>query len=216
MNRGGRQGSRSWLLTVCCLLCSAFSSLISCSTKQVVIPSFEGIELKDVLAEKGNLKSLKSTFSIELDRPGESINGDAVLRLTPDTLDLQIYSHGFLVAEVTSNKDFTKSAPTLDRKRLSMLVDGMRNSFLWWAVKDYNIEDSLDSYCLSSPLRTLIINKKTMLPEKQSIELEDGRQIEVLYTEPDFVNGIWFPTKIHIEMGSKSVKLKVKTLSVNN
>lgn len=180
------------------------------------MPSYEGIELKDVLAEKGNIRSLKSTFTVAFDGNGDFGKGDAVLNLTPEALDLQIYSHGFLVAEVTSNKDFTKSSPALDRKRLSMLVDGLRNSFLWWNVKGYDIEDRTDGYRVASPWRILTINKKTMLPEKQFLELEDGRQIDILYAEPDFVDGIWFPSEMHIEMGSKSVRIKVKTLSVNN
>lgn len=180
------------------------------------MPSYEGIELKDILAEKGNIRSLKSTFTVAFDGNGNFGRGDAVLNLTPEDLDLQIYSHGFLVAEVASNKDFTKSIPALDSKKLAMLVDGLRNSFLWWTVKDYDIEDRADSYRVSNPWRILTINKKTMLPERQFLELEDGRQIEVLYAEPEFVDGIWFPTEMHIGMGSKSVSIKVKALSVNN
>lgn len=180
------------------------------------MPSYEGIELKDVLAEKDTIRSLKSTFTVVFDGNGNFGKGDAVLNLTPEALDLQVYSHGFLVAEVVSSKDFTKSVPALDGKRLSMLVDGLRNSFFWWTVKGYNIEDRTDGYHVTSPWRLLIINKKTMLPEKQSLELEDGRQIDILYAEPDFVDGIWFPSEMQIEMGNKSVRLKVKTLSVNN
>lgn len=197
-------------------MCAVFSCLMSCSAKNIMMPSFEGIELKDVLAEKGNIRSLKSTFSIEFDNNGDSLKGEAVLRLTPEALDLQVYSHGFLVAEVTSNKDLTKSVPALDSKRLAMLVTGLRNSFFWWPVKDYYIEDRTDNYHVSSPLRMVIINKKTMLPEKQFLDTEDGRQIEVLYADPDFVEGIWFSTKLQIEMGNKAIELKVKTLSVDN
>lgn len=188
--------------------------LMSCAAKKVEIPIFEGIDLKEMLAERESVKSLESTFYIEFERDGSIMKGDAILRLTPETMDLQVYSLGFLVAEVISNGDGTRSNPSIDRNKLSMLVDGIRNSFFWWSVKNPGIKDDNDSYLVSNSWRMLFINKKTMMPEKQIIELDDGRQLNVFYEEPALMDGVWFPSKMRIELSRQSVNLKIKTLSI--
>lgn len=189
--------------------------LVSCTAKRAEMPSYEGVELKDMLAEMRNISSVKSTFSIEFEKTGNSINGDAVLSILPDAMDLQVYSHGFLVAEVTSRGAFTGSIPPLEKKKLSMLIDGIRGSFLWWQIKDYDVRDENGAYLVANSWRKVLINKKTLLPEKQTLELEDGKQVNIFYEEPEWIDGTWFPAKMHIELSNQSVNINIKTLSVN-
>ncbi len=197
------------LSAICCLL------LVSCATKRIEIPVYEGIDPGEVLAEKENIKYLESTFRLEFERDGSVMKGDAVLRLTPDSVDLQVYSLGFLVGEVTSNGTVMRSNPPLERSKLLMLIDGIRNSFFWWSLKDADIREEHDSYRVSNSWRRLFLNKKTMMPEKQIVDLEGGKELVVDYEEPDLIDGIWFPSRMRIKLSGQSLDLKIKTLSFN-
>ncbi len=187
---------------------------VSCAPKKAEMPVFEG-GLKGLLAERQGIRSISSTVSIEFDRDGVIMRGDGVLRLTHDTLDLRVYSLGFLVAEVTSNNGVTTSNPPFDRNRLSVLVDGLRSSFFWWSIKDPEIDEDGDTYSVSNSWKRLFINKKTMMPERQIIDLEDGRELDIHYGEPELFSGMWFPSRMRIELSKYSVELKVKTLLIN-
>ena len=197
------------LSAVCCLL------LMSCATKRIEIPVYEGIDPGEVLAQKENIKYLESTFRLEFERDGSVMKGDAVLRLTPDSVDLQVYSLGFLVGEVTSNGSVMRSSPPLERNKLLMLIDGVRNSFFWWSLKNADIREDHDAYRVSNSWRRLFLNKKTMMPEKQVIELEGGKQLVVDYEEPGLIDGIWFPSRMRIRLSGQSLSLRIKTLSFN-
>lgn len=209
------RGVGEW--AVSCILFSALLFLASCATKRVEIPTYEGVDLRDELNKRNDVKSIKSTFSISIDfeRDRGVIKGDAVLLITPDVFDLQVYSSGFLVADIRSIDNVTKSNPPINKNRLLMLVEGLRNSFFWWSLKGYDIRDNNDKYLVSNSWRMLIIDKKTIMPEKQIIELEEGRQLKVFYEEPNLFDDIWFPSGMKIELSSQSVKLKIETLSVN-
>ncbi len=205
MNAGGVY---SLLSAICCLL------LVSCAARKVEIPTFEGVDPRVILAEKENIRSLESTLYIEFEKDGSVMKGDGVLRLTPDSLDLQVYSLGFLVAEVSSNGTVTRSNPPIEKSRLLMLIDGLRNSFFWWSVRNPVIRDYNDTYRVSNSWKKLFLDKKTMMPVKQIIELEGGRELTAYYEEPALMDGIWFPSRMRLELLSQSVSLRIKTLSL--
>lgn len=188
--------------------------LMSCVAKRVGIPTYEGVDPRGELSKRENTESIRSTFSIEFERDGETIRGDAALYLTRDSLTLRVYSFGFLVVEIASGDGMTMSDPPLDRNRIAMLVDGIRNSFFWWSIKNYDIREEGDTYRLWNSWRRLFINKKTLLPEKQLIDLEDGRELAVIYEEPDEIGGIWFPSRMRIELSRYVVSLRIKSISV--
>ncbi len=196
------------LLVLCC-----FVLLASCAPKRVQIPTYEGVDPRDFLSGMETLREMEATFSLEFERDGNLMRGDAVLRLAPDFLDMQVYSLGFLVAEVTSEKTMTRSDPPLDRNRLLMLVEGIRSSFLWWSVKEPTISSEDGLYRVSNSWRRLFIDKRTMMPERQTLELEDGRQLRVSYEEPVLTEGGWFPSGMRIELSGQVLTLKIKTLS---
>jgi hypothetical protein len=213
--RDGMQGGgRTHSLFMFAILFSFVFLLASCTAKRVEVPTYEGADIQTVLSSKGAVRLIDSNFSIEFERDGGVLRGDAVLKLTPDALDLQVYSLGFLVAEVTSNDAVTRSDPPIDRNRLLMLVDGIRNSFFWWSIKNPEIREDEGAYRVSNSWRWLYLNRKTLMPEKQIIELEDGRQLTVLYDEPALMEGGWFPSKMRIELSHQSVNLKIKSLSL--
>ncbi len=209
-----RGAGRTRFLSAFFLLWCFFFLLASCATRRIEVPTYEGVDVRSVLSARAAAKAIDSSFSIEVEKDGSAMRGDAVLKLTPETLDLQVYSLGFLVAEVVSNDTVTKSTPPLDRNRLLMLVDGIRNSFFWWSIKDPEIREDEGVYRIRNSWRMLFLNRKTLMPEKQIIELEDGRQLAVFYSEPLPMEGGWFPSKMRIELANQSVNLKIKSLSL--
>jgi hypothetical protein len=202
-------------LSVSFILCAVLSLLFtSCATRKLEIPTYEGVDPKVLLAEREHIKVLESTFSIEFEKEGSVMKGEGALRLTADSLDLQVYSLGFLVAEVSSNSMATSCNPPIDRNKLSLLVDGLRNSFFWWSVKNPDIRDDHGTYRVSNSWKKVFIDKKTMMPLRQTIELDEGRQLDVKYEEPAFLDGVWFPSKMRIALSHQSVNLTIETLSL--
>ena len=200
-------------LSISCMLCAVFSFLfVSCATKKFEIPTYEGVDPRVVLEERERIRVLESTFSIEFEKEGSVMKGEGVLKLTPDSLDLQVYSLGFLVAEVSSNSVATSCNPPIDRNKLSLLVDGLRNSFFWWSVRNPDIRDDHGIYRVSNSWKRVFIDKKTMMPLKQIIELNEGRELDVLYEEPAFMDGVWFPSKMRIALSHQSVNLRIETI----
>jgi hypothetical protein len=199
-----------------CFLCFVFFLLASCAPKRVDIPTYEGADIREVLLEKEAVRAVEATFSLEFERDGGVMRGDAALLLTPDSLDLRVYSLGFLVAEVISNETGTRSDPPMDRNRLSMLVDGIRNSFFWWSVKEPSVDEEDDTFRISNSWRRLLVNKRTLMPEKQTIELDDGRQLTVFYEDPSLMEGGWFPSKMRILLSGQTLNLNIRSLSLTS
>lgn len=193
---------------------AVFSLPLSCATKRIEIHYYEG-SLDDRLRDLEDIKSIKAVFSIEFDRgDGITINGEGILNLSEDDLDLQVYSMGFLVAEVNADRTGLRSNPSVNKNRLVMLVDGLRNSFFWWSIKGYDIKDRGENLIMGNSWKRVTIDKKTMMPSSQIIELEDGRQLEIFYYEPSDVKGFVFPLRIRMELSKYAVNLRIKDISV--
>lgn len=188
--------------------------LLSCSAKRIEIQYYEG-SLNDRLKSFENIQSIKSVFSIELDRGNNgTIKGEGVLRLSGEDLALQVYSMGFLVAEVNADGSGVRSDPPVSKNRLLMLVNGLRNSFFWWDMKEYSFKDEGDNFILTNSWKRLIIDKKTMMPLRLKIDLEDGNRLDISYYEPTDINGFVFPSKIRIELLNYAVNLKIKDIEI--
>lgn len=196
---------------------SLFILLIaSCATKRIEIHYYEG-SLLDRLRSLESVKSIKAAFSIEFDKgEGITLNGDGVLSLSEDALDLQVYSMGFLVAEVNADRTGVRSNPSVNKNRLIMLVDGLRNSFFWWSIDGYDIEDKGNNYIIMNSWKRVTVDKKTMMPLNQRIDLEEDNQLEVFYYEPIEINGFVFPSRIRIELSRYAVNLRIRDLRVMN
>ncbi len=187
--------------------------LFSCTVKRIEMPAYEGVDVREIIAGRSSIKSVEATFSIEFEKDDSTMTGDAVIELTDEVLSLRVYSLGFLAAEVTAENGVIKSNPRLDTNKSAILVDGLTNSFLWWTIKNYEIEEKNGMYQLRNSSRKLLIDKKTMLPRQQTIELDNGRELNVFYEEPANSGEFWYPSKMRIELSRYAVTLKIKTIS---
>ena len=196
--------------------------VISCAPKYAEKPSRENASLYEVLAKMNTVQSIEAVLSIEYEKNNATMSGDAFLDLSPAALDLRIYYLGFLAGEVKENNGVIKSKPKLDKYKSVILVDGLRNSFLWWTISDYSVQEREDSYVLKNFDRTLTISKKSMLPLEQTIQLDNGEEMTISYGEPACnkpeteKNGFdpetaWYQSHLSIRYRDHQVKVRVKS-----
>ncbi|MFO0751843.1 MAG: hypothetical protein U0411_00775 [Thermodesulfovibrionales bacterium] len=194
--------------------------LASCAPKHMDT-SIEGVRLEQLLDELRRVSSIEAVLSIEYEKKDGALSGDAFLHLAHDTLTMRIYYLGFLAGEVTEEEGVIRSKPKLDRSKSILLVDGLRNSFFWWNMKEYRIEEKEDVYLLYNSYRKVVISKKTLLPVRQTIELESGDTIEIAYDEPAWNAGAAggsaaplqqrYQSKLTIGLRNHLVRVKVKS-----
>ncbi|MDI6744244.1 MAG: hypothetical protein QMD07_02590 [Thermodesulfovibrionales bacterium] len=187
--------------------------LLSCTAKRVELPDYSAVDVKTVIAERKNIKGVNATFYIEFEKNDSTMTGDAAVTLMEKSLDLRIYSMGFLMAEIKEKDGIIKSIPPADKNKSTILVEGLRNSMLWWLIKDYGIEEQNNSYLIRNSSQKIVIDKKTMLPVSQTIELDNGRELRISYDEPANSNGFWYPSRMKIALSKYVVKLKIKSIS---
>ncbi|MDI6728573.1 MAG: hypothetical protein QMD44_06570 [Thermodesulfovibrionales bacterium] len=216
-----------WLLATGYLLLSFVSS---CAPKHVELPSYEGIHIENALSELKDIKSIEAVLSVEYEKNDSSMSGDASLNVSEDKLNLRLYYLGFLAGEVSEDKGIIKSKPKLDKNKSTILIDGLKNSFFWWNIKDYTLQEKEDAYELKNSYRKLLISKKTLLPVQQTIELNDGEELKIFYDVPAKSNNestegidqqnqpsnskpIWYNSRLKIEFKNYIVKIKVKSYS---
>ncbi|MCG2708782.1 MAG: hypothetical protein L6246_00440 [Thermodesulfovibrionales bacterium] len=186
--------------------------LFSCTAKRVELPDYEGIDIRKIITERSSIKGVNATFHIEFEKNDSTMSGDAALTLTERTLDLRIYSMGFLMAEIKETDGIIKSSPPSDRNKNTILVEGLRNSILWWLIKNYEVEEQNGNYHIRNSNRRIVIDKKTMLPVSQTIELDNGKELRISYEEPANSSGFWYPSRMKIELSRYVVKLQIKSL----
>ena len=196
------------------LFCASVLLLLSsCTAKRVELPDYEGVDVRTVIAERKSIKGVNATFHIEFEKNDSTMTGDAALTLTEKTLELRIYSMGFLMAEIKETDGIIKSNPPSDRNKNIILAEGLRSSILWWLIKDYDVEEQNNSYHIRNSSRKIVIDKKTMLPVSQTIELDNGKELHISYEEPANSEGFWYPSRMKIELAKYVVKLKIKSIS---
>lgn len=195
------------LFIVSCLL------LTSCTSKRADMPDYKGTDISKVVAVYNNIHGVEATFSVEFEKGDSMMTGDAAIELTDKTLNLRIYSLGFLIAEIKEEGGIIKSNPELNKSKTLILVDGLRNSFFWWKIKDYEVEEQDNIFQLWNSWQSILIDKKTLLPIYQSIELDNNKELRISYEEPANSGGLWYPSKIRVELSRYLVKLRIKSLS---
>ena len=126
---------------------------------------------------------------------------------------MRVYSFGFLAFEMTSENGIVKSAPAIDRNKGIILTYGLRDCLFWWDLKDFETDEKEDHLILRNHDRELWLDKKTMFPKRQIIFLEDGRELNIYYDNPERAGDFWYPSKIRIEHARYVVTLKVKEIS---
>jgi hypothetical protein len=195
-------------------LVSAVLIFYSCAVKRAEMPDYRGVDLQEVLSSRSSISSIETRFSVVFEKGDTEMRGDGALNLLKNgDLSMRIYSFGFLAFEMTANNGTIKSNPPVDRNKGVMLSSGLRDCLFWWDIENFSSEEDENCYILQNTTRALWINKKTMLPEKQIISLDDGREITIRYENPDFAGTLWYPAKIRLELARYAVTLNIREMS---
>lgn len=188
--------------------------LSSCARPRVEMPVYEGMNVRDMLNSRKNISAIETRFSILYEKGDTEMKGDGVLNISRNgDMNMRLYSFGFLVFQISSEDGVIKSSPPVDRGKEIILTYGLRDCLFWWDLKDFDIEEKENSYVLRDMARTLWVDRKTMFPMKQIISLEDGKELDMSYEDPEKAGDVWYPAKIRIELSRYSVTLKIKDIS---
>lgn len=190
----------------------------SCATKRPdlqSLPSFQGGDIRAALAEKRLVTDIETTFAVAFNKADAEMRGDGALTITSaGDIDLRIYTLGFLAMELTSRDGVVKSSPLLDRTKKIILTEGLRDCIFWWNADNISIEEEGDRYLLANSSRKIWVDRKSFLPLRQVVSLDDGKELTIYYEEPVRENGRWYQSRVRIEYLRYAVTLSVKTLAV--
>jgi uncharacterized protein Veg len=170
-----------------------------------------------------NINSIEAVLTVEYESEDNSMSGDASLRLSKEDLHLRIYYLGFLVGEISEKDGTIISKPRLNKNKSTILVDGIRNSLFWWNMDDFALQERNDSYILENSIRKVFVDKKTFLPIKQIVELDDGQKLEITYDIPKKIDettnpllqDLWYNSTIIFKLKNHTANIKIKSYTVN-
>lgn len=212
-----------WLLTsVSCLLL-----LISCAAPKLAEkPSHRGTSLNDALSQYRKISSISTVVGLDYEKNDVIMSGDASMSVSPDKLSLRIYYLGFLQGEVYEENGKIKSKPKLDKNKSLILVEGLKSSLFWWNITDYTVTETADAYELRNGYRRVVVNKESLLPVEQTIELENGDTIAISYDTPSRIISedgketldnsplSWYQSRVRIQLKNYIVRINVKSYSL--
>jgi hypothetical protein len=142
------------------------------------------------------------------------MRGEGVLNISRNgDLNLRVYSLGFLAFEVISENGVIKSSTRIDRNKTKILTQGLRDCLFWWDIQDYEVDEKDDVYHLKNLSREVWFDRKTILPIKQKVALENGRELYMSYEDMEKTGDVWYPSAITIELSQYSVRLRIKDIS---
>jgi hypothetical protein len=186
----------------------------ACAPQKVAIPAAELRTIDVVLAERRSIERIDAAMSVVFEKTDSEMHGDAVLSIEQGgDLNMKVYTLGILAMDLISKNGLVKSTPKLDRNKTVILSHGLRDSLFWWDVADVTIQEENDHLILQNATRQVVIDKKTMLPEKQRISFDDGRQLTVFYDSPAQAKGVWYQSSMRIELSRYTVTLTVREIS---
>jgi hypothetical protein len=186
----------------------------ACAPKKVEVPLPEGRGLDAVLAERQSIERITTALSVVFEKKDADMYGDAVLDIARSgDLHLKVYTLGILGMDLSSRDGVVKSTPRLDRTKTMILTQGLRDSLFWWDLRDYAVREDGDYLVLQNAARSVWLDRKSLLPGKQLIDFGEGRQLTVLYDAPVKQDGVWYLSKMRIELQRYAVMLTVKDIS---
>lgn len=186
----------------------------ACAPKTVELPAVEQRSIDVVLAERRSIERIDAAMSVVFEKIDSEMYGDAVFDIAQDgDLHMKVYTLGILAMELTSKKGQVKSTPKLDKSKTAILTQGLRDSLFWWDLTDVTVQEENDHLILQNATRQVVLDRKTMLPQEQRISFDDGRQVTVFYDKPAQTKGVWYQSKMRIELSRYAVTLTVREIS---
>jgi hypothetical protein len=181
---------------------------------RVEMPAVEQRSFDVVMAERKSIERIDATLSVVFEKTDSEMHGEAVLDIAKDgDMHMKVYTLGILAADLTSKNGLVKSTPKLDKSKTVILTQGLRDSLFWWDLTDFTVQDEKDHTILQNATRQIVLDRKTMLPQKQTISFDDGKQLKIIYDNPAQAKGMWYQSRMRIELSRYTVTLTVRDIS---
>lgn len=190
------------------------------------MPSFADADLNMLFKVLSDASSVEAVISMEYEKQNNLMQGDASLAISENHIDLKIYYLGFLAGYLKESNGTVTASQRMDNNKRAILIEGLRNSFLWWKIKDYNVTDEGEFYTLKNYNRKILVHKRTLLPVQQTIELYNGDELKIIYDSPAKIEqtasvdsglsslGLWYQSGMRIELNNHLLKIKIKSYSL--
>ncbi len=200
----------SWSFVSIVLLAAA------CAQRAVEVPVPETRSIGAVIAERSYIERMDARLSVVFQKVDSEMYGDAVLDVARSgDMHMKVYSLGILGMELSSKGGVVKSNPRLDTAKKTILTKGLRDSLYWWDLQDAATAEDGELLVLRNATRTVWLDRATLLPVRQQISFDDGKQLNIAYDSPVREGGIWYPSRMRIELTRYAVILQVKELVLN-
>jgi len=188
----------------------------ACAPKKVEMPAVEQQSIDIVLAERRSIERIDAAMSVIFEKADSEMQGDAVLDIARDgNLHMKVYTLGILAMDLISKNGLVKSTPKLDMRKTAILTRGIRDSLFWWDLTDFTVQEENDHLILQNATRQVVLDRSTLLPQKQRISFDDGKQLTVIYDNPAQAEGLWYQSRMRIELSRYAVILTVNEISFN-
>lgn len=186
----------------------------ACAPKKVEMPAVEQQSIDIVLAERRSIERIDAAMSVIFEKADSEMQGDAVLDIAQDgNLHMKVYTLGILAMDLISKNGLVKSTPRLDRNKTAILTQGLRDCLFWWDLTDFTVQEADDHLILQNATRQVVLDRRIMLPRKQRISFDDGKQLTIFYDNPLQAKGVWYQSKMRIELSRYAVILGVNEIS---
>jgi len=193
---------------------SILVAVSACAPQKVEIPAFEQRSLDVVLAERKSIEKIDAAMSVVFEKTDSEMHGDAVIDIMQDgDMHMKVYTLGILAMDITAKNGQVKSTPKLDKSKTTILTRGLRDSLFWWDLTDFTVQEENDQLILQNATRQVVLDRKTMLPQKQRISFDDGKQVTVSYDMPVQAKGVWYQSRMRIELSRYAVTLTVREIT---
>lgn len=193
---------------------SIFISVTACVPQKAETPAVEQRAIDVVLAERRSIERIDAAMSVVFEKIDSEMHGDAVVDIAKDgNMHMKVYTLGILAMDLTTKNGMVKSTPKLDRGKIAILTRGLRDSLFWWDLADFSVSEENDQFILQNATRQVVLDRMTMLPRKQKISFDDGKQLTVFYDKPAQTMGIWYQSQMRIELSRYAVTLNIREIT---
>lgn len=199
-----------------------FLLFFGCAEKKpLTIKEFHAQDLEDFLNKMKSYSSLEGVLNIQYEGKGNTLKGDASLKISKEQLLLRFYYMGFPMGELyEENGEITSNLP-IEKERLNQLATGIRLGFIWWNG-DFQVEDHEEGYFLKDQKmeRVIVLDKKGFIPLSQSLRV-DEETILITYDNSSKIQTeegtlLNMPSMMVVKYRNRTLVIKIEKMRLGN
>ncbi|MFQ3573247.1 MAG: hypothetical protein SNJ53_01280 [Thermodesulfovibrionales bacterium] len=158
--------------------------IASCAKPHVTLPDYRDSNLQTLISELSEITGIEASLEVEFDKGDMVINGDMFLKADEKSMLLRIYYLGFPAGEIVEKDGEIRNTIKISKGRAQMIALGLKRSLFWWKNRFLTTTDDDDLYILLGDGIEVIIDKKSLLPIRQRLTLQNGESLDIYYAEP--------------------------------